>query len=308
LVRFQAVLLVFIYDKCSKEFALTTELTTQPNPPLEGVLITVNAETIRNRVAEFETITAITNVIDYDVAKKAKRECVSFRTAIETERKALKKTATERIDRAAEALAALAAPTEARLTGLITEYETAEAQAKEKKLDDRFEERVKRLDAIGGSQIDGPVRTMSESDFGQFLIRVAENNRLRREAEENQKAINEQNRQAAERLAEERRKLEQERFDLEAEQRRLAAERKAIDDAKQAEEQAKIAANLEAARVAANAEEAKRKEALLPYAERLHVFAAQVEHLQPPHDMGKSDVLLALSDCACSIRRIANGL
>ena len=276
---------------------MTTELATQQPQPVEGVLITITKAAIENRIAQMFGLIAIENVQDYDTAKKYKRECVGFRTAIEAERKALKKSATERIDGAAEALTALAAPTEARLMELITSWETAEAQAKEKKLDDRFEERVKRLDAIGGSQIYGPVRTMSESEFGQFLIRVAENNRLRREAEENQKLISEQFRQAAEQLAAERKRLEQERFDLEAGQRKLAVEQRSIDDAKRVEEQA-----------AKDEAERKRKEALLPYAERLHVFAAQVEHMQPPHDMAKNDVVLALSACANKIRFIANGL
>lgn len=154
----------------------------------------------------------IKNIDDEDgfkAVKKARLECRDIKTSIDAERETLKApflAAGRRIDAEAKRLQAIINPEENRLKSLEDKIETELKRIEQEKIDDRFRDRKKRLEDVGGAAggIPSNLREWTDDAFVDFLESTAEFNRAKKEREE---AFAAKQKEEADKLAEDKRLL-----------------------------------------------------------------------------------------------------
>ena len=233
---------------------MSTAIIEKPEPKLAELRFSVTEETIKTTIAKFEglTINGIDDEEGFEKVNRARLDCVKARNTIEDERLAAGREYRAQIkivDSAAEKLQKFLAPTETRLKNLVNGIEAQREEIRQQKIDIRNQIRKSKLDAVGGAHIPQVYREWTDEAFETFLAEAAEFNRAKKEREERESKIAEENRIEQKRLAdlaaEQKRQsdeLAERQRKMDEQQAALDAAQKKIDDSKAEESRKAIAA------------------------------------------------------------------
>lgn len=248
------------------------------------VLLSVTDVTINKMIADYSRL-SVTGVDDKEGLAKvhaARMECVKARGSIKKSHDDMKADTLaygRKLDAEQRRLLALIAPLEEHLTEQEGIVEQEKARIAKEKEDAMVAVRFGRLTAVGGSLPDVAVRAMGPEQFEHELAQVAEQVRLKKEADARAAEEAERQRVAAAELAEKNRleseRLERERVELDrqkAEQTEAARIEQVRLDQQRQEQEAALAQQREADALKAK-EEQDRLEGIRQEQER----AAQVE-------------------------------
>lgn len=229
----------------------STAITQKPIAA-KAVLFAVTEATIETKLKKHLAL-KVNGIADKEglaIAKAARMETVKARTSIEATRveaKAEYLEAGRRVDAAAKQLQALIAPIEKHLDEQIDAVKREQERLEQEAADKFYAVRKQRLLDAGGTLDEGTVRSMSEAVFEVAVANMAEQTRLRKEAEAREAAERaerdrlqreeaERNRIEAERLKAEREAFQKQQAEADAERKRLQA----IEDEKRAAERAEL--------------------------------------------------------------------
>ena len=172
---------------------------------------------------------------------EARMKVVKARTTCEREHKAVKEDALrecQRSDQSKRDILALIAPIEKHLTDQEQAVENEKARIKQEREDAIYRDRVKQIEAVGGSLPEITLRALSDEQFAHEVERAAEMTRLRKSEAERLLAEQAERDAQAERTRIAREALDKQRAEQAATEARLKKIQDDIEAKQRADEQA----------------------------------------------------------------------